>query len=325
VRRSEVVRLLHSPGAAAGHLSGLCTCHSVWVCPICQSKITERRREDLQAALAAGRAQGLQAYLLTLTHPHGRRDTLPDLVRAEQDAMARFLKTRATQATLGRIGRVGQVRAWEVTHGRKREVSHGWHPHYHVLLFCEASLSAADRAEVQGALYAEWAKACARAGLQRPRQGYGCRLDGGERAGDYVAKWGLEESERAGWGLASELTKGHVKRAGDKGETPLDLLRAYLADEADREAVWLFREFAGAFRGKRQLVWSRGFRERLGLDAEATDAELAAEQREDAAVIAALSVEDWRAVARLQAQGELCELAPHGAEVVARFVAGLTT
>lgn len=320
VRRAEHVTVLHSSGAASGHLAGLCTCHSVWACPVCASKISERRREDLQAALDAARAQGLHAYLLTLTHPHTRADSLPDLLRGEQDALARVLKVRATQGILARIGRVGQVRAWEVTHGRKRAVSHGWHPHFHLLLFCTVSLSAADRREVQGALYAQWAKACERAGLDRPREGYGCRLDGGERAADYVTKWGQEE---AAWGFASELTKGHIKRAGEHGETPFDLLRALLVDEGDRQAAWLYREYAGAYRGKRQLVWSRGLRERLGLDAEATDAEIAAEQREDAAEVARLDAADWRAVVRFAAQGELCELACHGADTVARFIIGL--
>jgi hypothetical protein len=292
----------------------------VWACPICAAKISERRREELREAMEAARAQGLHCYLLTLTHPHGRGDALADLVQAEQDAMGRFLKVRATQAVFSRIGRIGQVRAWEVTHGRRREVSHGWHPHFHLLLFCESRLSAADRAEVQGALYQQWALACERAGLQRPREGYGCRLDDGARAAEYVSKWGTED----GWGLASELTKGHIKRAGQHGETPFDLLRALLADDGDRQAAWLFKEFAAAFRGKAQLVWARGLRDRLGLGASASDAEIAAEQREDAVVLALLVADAWRAVVRYGAQGELCELARHGdSELVQRFVGSL--
>jgi hypothetical protein len=317
------VSVLYSSKAAAAHLSGLCTCTSVWSCPICAAKITERRREDLQDGLDRAKAQGLHTYLLTLTHPHERSDALADLLKAEQDAMARFLKTRATLKAFELVGRVGQVRAWEVTHGRRRDVSNGWHPHFHLLVFTERALSRADREAARDALFVEWRKACTRAGLQAPGLRHGVAFDGGERAADYVAKWGLEE-QVPHWGLASELTKSHVKRAGGKGETPFDLLRAVLADDADNQARWLFREYAAAFRGKRQLVWSRGLRDLLGLDAEASDQELASEQREDAVLLAGLFPNDWRKIAKHQAQGELLELARRNdSELLARFVRGL--
>jgi hypothetical protein len=323
VRRAEVVSVLYSESAKSAHLGGLCTCSSVWVCPVCAAKITERRREDLQAGIDAAKLQGLHPYLLTLTHPHGRTDALADLLSGEQDAMARFLKTRATRKALSLIGWVGHVRAWECTHGRKRDISNGWHPHFHFLVLCDRVLSCDDRQAAVDALFVEWRKACVRAGLQAPGLRHGVRLDGGERAVEYVAKFGLESDGQQTWGLAAELTKSHVKRAC-KGETPFDLLRAVFADDADREARWLFKEYAGAFRGKRQLVWSRGLRELLGLDEDATDEEIAAEQREDAVLLAGLFPSDWRKVARLNAQGELLELARRkDSELLARFVRGL--
>mgnify|MGYP000119489705 CR=1 FL=1 len=37
---------------------GLQTCGSVWTCPVCSSKIAERRRVEIQGAIATHRAQG---------------------------------------------------------------------------------------------------------------------------------------------------------------------------------------------------------------------------------------------------------------------------
>ena len=44
---------------------GLQTCGSVWTCPVCSSKIAERRRVEIQGAIATHRAQGGEVQLLT--------------------------------------------------------------------------------------------------------------------------------------------------------------------------------------------------------------------------------------------------------------------
>jgi hypothetical protein len=118
------------------------------------------------------------------------------------------------------------------------------------------------------------------------------------------------------------MTKGHLKRSRD-GETPFDLLRAAFADRGDGQARGLFSEFAEAYRGKRQLVWSRGLRDRLGLDPEVSDESLVAEVQEDAEWVGRLTVEEWRSVCRLDLRGELLELARHGWGPVRRMLDGL--
>jgi len=45
-----------------------------------------------------------------------------------------------------------------------------------------------------------------------------------------------------------------------------------------------------------QLRWSRKLRERLGLEVERSDAEVAAEQAEDGVLLAVLYLDQWRAV-----------------------------
>lgn len=296
---------------------GLQTCGSVWVCPVCGAKITERRRVELKHAIEIHKERGGGVALLTLTHPHTKADRLADLLAAEQKAMTRFFGSRSGVELMAAMGRVGHVRAWEVTHGRKRGPGrdNGWHPHFHILLFLERPLSADELRAFEDRAYQVWAPVCVRAGLDLPSRLHGVRLEDGSRAAEYAAKFGLEQPR---WGLDAEMTKGHTKRAKD-GETPFDLLRSILYED-DQGAPALFREYADAFKGKRQLVWSRGLRQLLDLGADVTDEELAAEQEDHAEILGQLTVSEWHLVLRLDARGELLEVARGGWAPVQQFL-----
>jgi hypothetical protein len=92
-------------------------------------------------------------------------------------------------------------------------------------------------------------------------------LRGGEKASQYVAKFGKWQEE---WNLASELARSYqkvgVRRAQmDSGShcTPFQLL--VFAAEGDAEAGSLFREYADAIHGRRALSWSPGLKKRFGV------------------------------------------------------------
>lgn len=323
VRRGGVdhIEVLRTAATRSAVYRGLQTCGSVWACPVCAAKISERRRVDLLAGIAAHQAAGGVVLLLTLTHPHTRADRLADLLAGEQRALSRFFGSRKAQELWADLGRVGHVRSWEVTHGRLRPVSFGWHPHFHILLFLDRD-PGGHLCDWEERLFVVWANACRLGGLDAPSRFHGVKLDDGAKAGAYVAKIGLEDTAGSAWGLDAEMTKGHIKRSKD-GETPFDLLRAVFVDRSDDQARSLVREYAAAFHGKRQLVWSRGLRERLGLDADSTDDEVAAMTDEGAEVLGRLDAEEWRLVLRFDVRGELLELARHGWDPVRRLLDGL--
>ena len=310
IKGGEGVGVWRSTQHQTAHYSGLIVCGSVWTCPVCAAKISERRRLELQAAIAQHRESGGDAYLLTLTTPHGRRDDLAQLLAMQAKALASFTAQRAVKAVFAEMGEIGRVRAFEVTHGRKG-TNNGWHPHYHFLQFAKGGADAAQLMDWRTRLYLEWAKCCERAGLGTPSFQHGLDLQDGSKADKYLSKWGLE----------CEMTKGHVKQAKAGGETPFDLLRAVLADKSDRQAAALFSEFGRVFKGKRQLSWSRGLRARFDLAEEKTDEELSREQSEDAELLGLISVDEWRDVLRVQARGVVLELAAAGGWLaVARFL-----
>lgn len=289
-REIEVVQSIEHKTAS---YKGLQTCGSVWVCAVCAAKISERRRVELVSAITMHQAQGGQVLLMTLTTPHGLGDDLAHVLACQAKALKYFNSDRASRKLFEDMDCIGQVRALEVTHGRKRQVNNGWHPHYHILLFVRAGL---DLEAFQARLFERWLSACLKAGLKAPSASHGVRLDDGSKAASYASKWGLE----------SEMTKGHTKVAKD-GETPFDFLRAYL-EEQDKQAAALFIEFAKVFKGKRQLHWSQGLKKRFAIG-EASDEEIAEKQDDQAVLLGSISLEQWRAVLRHEGRAIVLELA----------------
>lgn len=277
--------------------SGVRTCARLWTCAHCAAKISERRRVELVAALEAAKRLGLHVKLLTLTIPHGIGDDVKVIVQKLMGAWKRTTQGKRGQELRELLGLKGTIRAFEVTYG-----ANGFHPHLHVLLFLDKSWS---NASVHAAFSPLWQNACRLAGLPIPSDAHGCRVDDGSKAAAYASKWGLE----------SEMTKGHVKRGKKGGMTPFDFLRAVLADDPDAAKYrGLFRAYAGAFHGQRQLYWSNGLRALLELGKEATDEEVMAEQTEQAVMLADLSVDLWRAIVYARAQAAVLDVAEDKAE-----------
>ena len=306
-QKGRDIQVLQSKEHKTCSYKGLQTCGSVWACPVCAAKISERRRVELKAAIDRHLGNGGGVYLLTLTNPHHFGDQLADLLAGQAKALYYFNSDRASRKVFASMGCIGQIRALETTHGRLRRVNNGWHPHYHIVLFAASAL---DLAALQLDLAARWISSCTKAGLKAPSIEHGLRLDPGEFAADYAAKWGLDH----------EMTKGHIKKAKD-GESPFDLLRAYLAN-GDKQAGALFHQFAETFKGKRQLFWSPGLKKRFQIG-EMTDEELANQQDDKALLLGTITVDQWRYILKKEARSLVLELAEQGWEAVSRFLASV--
>lgn len=264
--------------------AGFECCGSVWGCPLCAPKITERRRVDVSTAIDSAKEQELNVMLATFTIPHGLGDNLDQIRTQLLSAWSKMNQCRAGRSVFKMLGVKGWIRVFEVTLG-----SNGWHPHFHALIFLNSSYRPA---QVKEALYPIWLDGCRKSGLEDPSQAHGLQVDDGEKAAQYVTKWGMD----------SELTKGHLKK-GKSSVNPWDLLRVHtfgidglnpdlrkivqaLDINKDRAAaLWL--SFFWSFRGTRQLYWSNGLRKLLGLSAEKTDQELAEEEMDKAAALLA--------------------------------------
>lgn len=302
----QTVKILKDAEHGKAFFSGVRVCGSVWTCPHCAAKISERRRVELVSALDLAKSQGMDVKLLTLTIPHGIGDDVADIVKRLLSAWKRTTQGKRGQDIRRLIDLRGTIRAFEVTYG-----SNGFHPHLHVLLFLGTSWT---NEGVRAAFSDLWQNACRLAGLPIPSDRHGCRVDDGSYAAAYASKWGLE----------SEMTKGHIKRGKQGGMTPFDFLRAILADDPDSSRFRaLFRVYADAFKGQRQLHWSVGLRSLLGLSRDLTDEDLAALQTESASVLAELSLVQWRAIVHARAHAYVLDVAERDPALLQSFMSPL--
>jgi hypothetical protein len=298
-------------------LGGVQTCDSVWHCPVCQAKISERRRVELAAGVAVWTAQGGQVFLVTLTVQHELGEPLYVAPDAAAGASERGVLADLMQASYKlRNGRrwlrfldefevAGTVRALECTHSGR----HGWHPHLHALFFVGGSV---DVVQFGDRLRDRWLEVVAKTGRYASGYGFDCRSSNDEIA-EYVAKWGKEPE----WTIPHEVTKSASKSARASGRSPQRLLECYALGDAEAGELW--REYAAALKGRRQLEWSRGLRGvLLPGSTDKSDAEVNAAFEADAVLLAQLTLAEWRVIVKLDARGELLELAKSGDAVAVR-------
>ncbi len=390
----DCVEVWHLHELVRARYGNLQTCGSVWACPVCGAKITERRKIELTAALVAAKELGWVVVMATYTVRHNASDALPDLL-GEQAATARkvnpygaFLyaeagalkcaaqaaqeavphqpavyaktgrlrrKERRAQeavpyqpavyyeggeliappsrparlgkgligargyATAGkamhelreRCGVMGSIRALELTWGAES----GWHPHIHELIFLRSS---EHTALLEAGLRRQWDAGLRLAGMRDVNE-HGlsfepCDID----IAAYVAKFGHDR----GWNVEHEITKQPVKKGREGRWTPMELLRAFTL-YGDAEAGQLWREYALALKGSRQLYWSKGLHETLLGVAEVADQEVAEEVSEKGMLLASLDKHQWDIIKRHNLRAQVLNIAANGdAAALMEFVNG---
>ena len=301
--KANSVDILYNPTHQSAHYGGLMVCGSVWICPICAAKISERRRVELEQAIKTCIDNGGAVYLATYTISHKRFDDLSTLLESFLAARKRAKQGRKAQELRKQFGVIGTVSVREVTWSEQN----GWHPHCHELVFFEQDIDAEAYAQVTRE---QWQKSAEYEDLSMNEHGFKLDRTYGAVA-DYVAKFGREPT-RTPWSAATEMTKGHLKRGhGDEHLTPFAML--WYISQGHNELKPIFREYARWFKGKHQLVWSSGLRTLLlNNEEEKSDLELVEEAEEEAVLLGQLDREQWREVVINNAQGKLLEVARGG-------------
>ena len=235
------VEVYHSAENQSAHYGNLMMCGSVWTCPVCAAKITEKRKAELGDALVAHQDE-YKYYMGTFTMSHKVGDKLSDLLGAVNDAFRKMKMGRAWLSIKARYGIVGYITALEVTYG-----VNGWHVHKHTLFVCSRLLSGPEVAQFQNELYQRFDKGLRKFGFHTSAA-YGVEVKQSDKRDqlEYLGKWGM----------ASELTKALIKKGRAGGLNPWQMLEAIsLGADSYRP---MFIEYANEFKGKRQLVWSDG-------------------------------------------------------------------
>jgi len=300
------VKVLKSVELNKAHYKGLTRCASVWWCPCCAAKISERRRGELETAVSTAKAKGWQVFLMTCTIPHGMGDDLQGTLTKMLKAWKGMMNNRAGQKLKKLLGVEGVIRAFEITDG-----ANGFHPHFHALVFAQPKFTIES---FQSGFLPLWQDYCVKAGLPRPSDERGLRVDDGSWASKYASKWGLED----------EMTRGHSKTSkGDKGMTPWDMLRDVLKNDSERSRK-RFYIYALAFKGKRQLHWSVGLKDKLAIEI-MTDEEAVAKEEEKSVEVAELTTEQWRAVMFSRCESSLLDMAEDRPGDIPAFLSALVS
>lgn len=269
--------------------NGLLVCGSVWHCPVCAAKISERRKKEIKQAFDMHKEDGGKIAMLTLTFSHKKTDRLKVTIDRFGQATQDLVRTRKFDIIRDEMGLIGRIRVYEVTYGKN-----GYHPHVHMALFYTNDV---ELDLMKNRMYELWEKACEKAGLTSSKK-YGLDLQGAEEAEAYLSKHGT-------WSLEQELSKSHIKKAKNESMTPFDFLREYLLTE-DKKYLKLFKEYAECFKGKRQIQWSNGLKKRF-LVQEKTDEQLAQEKTEEADILGMISYQDWKQILKSESRSKLLD------------------
>ncbi|WP_141398732.1 HAD family hydrolase [Enterobacter sp. CC120223-11] len=266
--------------------SGLMNCSNVWTCAVCAAKVQERRRLEVAQAVEWAAAEGLQCVMVTLTFPHYVWHKLAELLEQQSVALEKLREGSPWTKFKERNGYRGLIRSLELTLG-----GHGWHPHTHELWVVGSHVDAEVMKET---VLRRWKSSCARAGLLdlgdaaqvAAFEAHAVDIKGWCTASDYLAK----QDDSRNWGVDAEIAKASTKQGRAKGKHPFGLLKLY--QEGDQKAGGQFLEYAAAIHGKRQLYWSPGLKDLVGVN-DLTDKEVNEEEREAADLLGLLDLADW--------------------------------
>lgn len=278
----NAVMVAQSPSTKTAALRNLVTCGQVWTCPVCASKIAGVRRDEVRQALERHLAGDLVAVSVTLTVRHGVGHSAAKLLTGMAGALKRMRANRRVRQLREKYHYRGQIRALEVTYGHKN----GWHPHFHEVWFFDTKLWSESSAEVmQEEISQAWLAAVETGGLPKPSKEIGVMVKRITTPRDYEGKGNASIDGIDGWDAADELTRAVAKTAKPGRMSPFDLL---VGGEFE-----LFREYARAFHGKRQLTWSAGLKGHFAIG-ERTDEEVAADDEETEGVpVMAIPHGEW--------------------------------
>ncbi|MBK3582589.1 protein rep [Streptomyces sp. MBT57] len=289
--------------------AGVVTCGSVHVCPCCSTSIRRVRQDELDQVGEFWECQSCGLVMMTLTMRHYERDTLEDLEQKQRAAWKAGFGMNAGRQwrdAKREFGVRGFIRAWEVTHGE----AHGWHAHYHVLLFLARPLATDDVVRLQHLAFEVWSTALVSVGARMPvevseKDGkpVAVKIDAPDRGeSGKLARYLMKGQDgKTRWGIAAELTRQDIKQGQGGHRTPFEIARDAIAGDARSWELW--REFVQTATGVRSLYWSNGLRKLLAemgfeLD-ERNDQDVAAEEASAGQPLACIPASTWyRHIAR---------------------------
>jgi hypothetical protein len=260
---------------------------------MCAAKVGSVRAVEIGTVVASAQSQGFDVAMVTLTVRHDRGQRLRPLWDAVAGCWHSTVSRKGWDLDVERHGIEGWVRANEVTWSARN----GWHPHVHALVIARAGL---DVERLGSSMWNRWASATQRAGLASPLiEASDWQLVTGSasatKMGEYLSK-GIENAGSIGRELVGST--GKTARYRHSTITPWQVLTEFIENgEVHMKNTW--GEWELASKGRRQLGWSKGVRDRFGVGQEQSDEDIAAEEvgsRED--TVCEITPAGWESLVR---------------------------
>lgn len=272
-------------GARAG-LAGLSTCGSVWLCPVCSSKVSAQRADEVTRVIEAGMKSGLKVYMATFTVRHDKWHSLEQIWNGIGKGWRAITSGRTGQSLKADYGLTGWLKSVEVTWSPQN----GWHVHLHVLMFLRPSESSLEVLKMT--LWKAWKRGISKEGLNAQANNGGFDFTEAQGGVGALSHY-LTKQARS---MAQEAVLGSEKLAKGENLTPFQI-GAYAVETGDVEALEAWQEYARISRGKKQLTWSKGLRALADLEPEQSDEEIASQELGSSADdVLLLPSETWRRI-----------------------------
>jgi len=243
------------------YFKGVQRCGSVWACPRCSAAKRSKYAIELDAAYTAiMESDDLNpGVFLTLTLRHSKDVPLKTSLSTLHGAFAKMRVQNGWRRLMDQLGKIALVRSTEITYSDKN----GWHPHLHIWLITNKTVSKAARANAEKEISGWWqtvvAKYSGGAALVPNSKGCDLRLVNSRGIAAYVNKIQDDKEPGNNRRLSNELVRGDLKTARARSSiVPFELL-----DRPDGKKLWL--EYVETTKGRRALDWTKGFKNRLGI------------------------------------------------------------
>lgn len=292
------------------HYRNLMRCDNVWMCPVCASRISSHRANEIREAYASAVENfGWSVVMVTYTMKHNKKQTVEANIEAMRDARRNMRSGRKWQAFKEKWGYKGCISSLEPTYGMES----GWHVHVHELMFLKSEITDNIRENETPTVLEEhlhdelaqwWIDSLKKVG-RTANKANGLKVDAtDEEITWYIAKFGKLPTGRT-WDAGLELTKSMYKSNGG-GLHPFEILE-YSKDlcvpEAERallKALW--HEYVIAFKGRRQTFWTNGLKDLLQVEHIEEDGDIEELEGKQVLIIAR---EMWRDIVYTNKRAEL--------------------
>lgn len=298
------VELHYSAAEEHAHYRNLMRCDNVWLCPVCSSRMTSERAEEIRQAYAyAVDVLNYRVELVTYTMSHRNFDSLQSNVDDLRNARRKMRSGRKWQTFKLNYGYVGCISSLETPYN---EIN-GWHVHVHELMFLNPEIAEfelhPDTAKLDKwigeELTGQWIKALNKVDRSASWL-HGLDVIGaGSDISWYIQKFG-KLPENSNWDVAMEMTKTMSKKRTES----LHPFQILALSEGDPAYLKLWYEYANAFDGKAQIFWTSGLKELL-LGEEVVDTD---EQLESDTIIE-IPHKVWRNIVYCKARARLLNYA----------------